>query len=77
MIAFGNIELRGFRGGFAVTSDLSLLKLQFIESSQCLSKGIPREGGTGEAKIFYPSIDPCQEIVFHGHLNGLHSYGAT
>ena len=58
MIAFGNIELRGFRRGFAVTSDLSLLKLQFIESSQCQSEGIPREGGAGEAKVLHPSIDP-------------------
>ncbi len=77
MIAFGNIELHGFGGDLAVTRDLSLLKLQFIESSQSLSKGVPSEGGAGEAKIFCPRIDPRYEIVLHGHLNGFHSYGAT
>ena len=77
MIAFGNVEFRGFGRGFAVTGDLPLLEFHLIESRQCLPKGIPCKSGTGEAKVFNPSIDPCQEVVFHGHLYGFHSYYET
>lgn len=77
MIGFRNVEFRGIGRGLAVTGYLALLEFQFIESSQGLSKGVPSKSGTSEAKDFDPSVDPCQQVVFHGHLYGFHSYFVT
>ena len=77
MIGFRNVEFRGIGRGLAVTGNLPLLEFQFIESSQGLSKGVPSKSGTSKAKGFDPSVDPCQQVVFHGHLYGFHSYFIT